>query len=102
MESRHPGGSEPGGKYVSVCLSQSLAVHLLAPHLPTQPGFYVKQRPQTEAEGAEWVPGRFGYNNKICVFHLASPSLLFLLVSQEIQCSVGRLNAFEVLEEMDC
>lgn len=87
---------------MSACLSQSLAVHLLAPYLPTQPGFYVKQRPQTEAEGAEWVPGRFGYNNKICVFHLASPSLLFLLVSQEIQCSVGRLNAFEVLEEMDC
>lgn len=89
-------------RQMCVCLSQSLAVHLLAPHLPTQPGFYVKQRPQTEAEGAEWVPERFGYNNKICVFHLASRSLLFLLVSQEIQCSVGRLNAFEVLEEMDC
>lgn len=93
---------EDRSQAANVCLSQSLAVHLLAPHLPTQPGFYVKQRPQTEAEGAEWVPERFGYNNKICVFHLASPSLLFLLVSQEIQCSVGRLNAFEVLEEMDC
>lgn len=62
----------------------------------------MSNRGQTEAEGAEWVPGRFGYNNKICAVHLASPSLLFLLVSQEIQCSAGRLNAFEVLEEMDC